>query len=241
VETIPGAGDQPPTAAAASKPNGIQLASSGPTYPFAAFATDPGRVIYRRSIAEPEQSSELHVVELIEQRYPSSEKAIQSLLRGDALMLPTVRPWEVASLEADGRFFVQPYAVPVTHLLQFNPRSKPLANRTLRRALAYGLSRKMIFEDVILRGPSEKAERLGRLTSAPFPTTSYAYATTVEPHKYDPALAMALTAGAKKELNGELPSLKMIKASLINLMIIRSLTLLLVILVICSTLQAPDL
>jgi hypothetical protein len=210
VEAIPGAGDQPSTPATPAKPSDVQLASASRTYPFGVFATDPGQVIYRRSIAEPELSTELHAVEVIEQRYPSSEKATQSLLRGDVMLLPSVRPWEVAKFEADGRFFVQPYAVPVTHLLQFNPRSKPLANRTLRRALAYGLSTKSIFEEVVLRGPAEKSERLGRLTSGPFPTTSYAYATTVEPYKYDPALAIALTAGAKKELNGELPTLRMI-------------------------------
>jgi ABC-type transport system substrate-binding protein len=184
--------------------------STGPTYPFAIHRSEPDRLIYRRTIPEPELANEYHVAEVIEQRYPNNDKAAQGLLRGDIAMLPTVRPWEVAKLESDGRFFVQPYAVPITHLLQFNPRSKPTGNRTLRRALVYSLNRKLVFEDVIVRAAADKSERLGRLTSAPFPTTSYAYATTVEPHKYDPALAMALSVGAKKELGGEIPTLKMI-------------------------------
>lgn len=185
-------------------------APTGPTYPFTVFATEAAKMVYRRSIAEPELSNEFHVAEVIEQRYPNNDKAAQALLRGEVTMLPTVRPWEVAKLESDGRFFVQPYAVPVTHLLQFNPRSKPTGNRTLRRALVYALNRRLVFEGVIVRAAADKSERLGRLTSAPFPTTSYAYATTVEPHKYDPSLAMALSVGAKKELGGELPTLKMI-------------------------------
>jgi ABC-type transport system substrate-binding protein len=94
-------------------------------------------------------------------------------------------------------------------VLQFNPHSRPLSARTLRRALVYAINRPQILEQVFLH---EAPGSLGRATSAPFATTSYAYNhdKTVEPHKFDPALAYSLAKTAVKELAGKLPVLRLV-------------------------------
>ncbi|MBM3970488.1 MAG: hypothetical protein FJ302_11590 [Planctomycetes bacterium] len=105
----------------------------------------------RRTVNEPERVLQRHLAEILEYRYPSHEKAVQGLLRGEISMIPCVPAWQLDKLAADGRFFVRKYAVPQTHFVQFNPQSKPLRSPELRRALLYGLDRSQVLRDVMLR------------------------------------------------------------------------------------------
>jgi tetratricopeptide (TPR) repeat protein len=173
---------------------------------FTEVLRDEQRAVYRRSIPEPSANTEFHVAEVLEHRYPSSETAVQGLLRGEVLLLPRVQGAEVPAFEAHSDFFVQEYALPATHMLQFHPQHPALANRALRRALIYAIDRRKILEEVVLQGPSG---RLGRMTSAPFATKSYAYNSLVQPHKADLPVAFSMILAAKKELGGDIPPLRM--------------------------------
>lgn len=177
------------------------------TYPFHVRVRSPQQVAYRRTIAEARESLDRHVDELVEIKYDSHDKAMQALFRGEVSMLPKVPAWAVKKFEGRGDFFTHPFAVPRTHLLQFNPQSQPMGNRTLRRALVYGLNRPKILEQVFLHEPPG---RLGRSTSAPFPVTSYAFNPLVEPHGFDATLAFSLAAAARKELGGKLRPLTLV-------------------------------
>ncbi|MFM9966457.1 MAG: ABC transporter substrate-binding protein [Planctomycetaceae bacterium] len=117
-------------------------------------------VSLRRMVNEPERVLQRHVAEVIETSYPTYEKAVQGLLRGEISMLPNVPVWLLDKLAKDEeevskgrppRFFVRKYAVPQTHFVQFNPQSKLLRSPELRRALLYSLDRSQVLRDVILR------------------------------------------------------------------------------------------
>ncbi len=176
-------------------------------YPFQIQALDEHHAVYRRAFPEPATFVDRHIAEVIETVYESDEHAVQGLLRGEVSLLPHVAAWHVPQLAAHPDFITREYALPQTHLIRFNPRRAALANRTLRRALVYGLDRRRILETVFLRGP---AGRLGRLTSSPVPTTSYAYNSFVEPHKFDAGLGLSLAIAAKKELGHDIPALKLL-------------------------------
>jgi hypothetical protein len=167
------------------------------------------RLVYRRWRPEPDGVSEYHVAEVVEIKQKSHAEAIQSLLRGKVSMLPHVRSQDVPRLRDDGRFFVQQYVLPVTHVLQVNPKSRPLRNRELRRALAYSLNRPHLLKKFILHDPN--SER-GRVVTGPFSTRSYAYNSLIVPREYDLRLALHLTITATKRLKGKLPKLRMVCA-----------------------------
>ncbi|MGQ0634959.1 MAG: ABC transporter substrate-binding protein [Planctomycetaceae bacterium] len=177
-------------------------------YPFQLRTLDAGRrAIYARSVAEPEKSSDRRVAEVVELCYESHEKAIQGLLRGEVSLLPYVPQSAVRNFAQRTEFFSQTFGLPLTHFLQFHPRSRHFASRALRRALIYALDRRTLLEELFLNEP---AGALGRLTSAPWPTTSYAYNRFVEPHPYDAPLAYSLARTAEKELGGKLPVLRLV-------------------------------
>lgn len=146
------------------------------------------------------------IVEIVEHLYPGPKEALTGLIRGEVSLLPRVPPWQIRELEKRPEFNLQPYAVPTTHVLQFHPQNPALQNRTLRRALMYALDREHLLVEHFLH---EAPGRSGRLTSAPFPTTSYAYENLVKPHGHDAVLGAALAIAARKEL-GELPRLRLI-------------------------------
>jgi ABC-type transport system substrate-binding protein len=97
--------------------------------------------------------------------------------------------------------------LPTTHLLMFNPQSKPMQLRELRRAIAYGLDRERILSEVVLR---DEAMEHGRIVSGPFFTRSYANSVNVEPWPYDLSAALALTLASAQQLEGQIPELKML-------------------------------
>jgi ABC-type transport system substrate-binding protein len=182
------------------------------TYPFQLQVAGADRAVYRRTIPDAEFTADHRISEVIEMKYDSHAKVIQGLLRGEVSLLPRVPAYSVRGLAARQEFFSQVYALPTTHALQFNPHNKALATRTLRRALVYALNRPQILEQVFLH---EEPGALGRVTSAPFATTSYAYsrdgARKVEPHKFDRALAYSLAKTTEKEMGGsKLPVLRLV-------------------------------
>ena len=174
---------------------------------FLVASRTPEQVAYRRVQPEADTLPRFHLAEIVERRYPSRDKAVQALLRGDVSMLPDLQPWDVDRLREDARFFVIKQALPKTHIIQFHPQTKALRTRELRRALAYAIDRETLLRNVILRGaPAER----GRLVTAPWPMRSRAYDRGVAQIGHDPAVATALALAAKKVLGGKLPELKMV-------------------------------
>lgn len=174
-------------------------------YPFRLQRSAPDRTSYVRSVPEPESTVDRHVAEIVEIRYASPEKSIQGLLRGEVSYLHEIPPWSVKSLVARSEFFIESYGLPQTHFLQFHPGCRALGSRALRRALVYALDRGRLLEEEFLHEPPGA---LGRLTTAAWPTTSYAYSRFVEPHFFDAALAYSLARTAEKELAAPLSTLR---------------------------------
>ncbi len=112
-------------------------------------------------------------------------------------MLLDLPPWAVESVRKDTRFFVLDYAIPTTHVLQFNPNSQPLKCRELRLALSYAIDAQRILSQRILRSPDSLA---GRLSTAPFATTSYAYNGLLTRRDFNANMAFSLHAAAVKRL-----------------------------------------
>jgi tetratricopeptide (TPR) repeat protein len=195
------------SAAADSRGSSDSSGDSGPTFPFERRdAGDPRRALYHRTVSDSEKTADRHVTEVIEQRYDSHELAIQGLLRGEVSMLPHVPPSTIRTISGRSEFFTQPYGLPITHMLQFHPRSRPLKSRALRRGLIYGLDRGRMLEELFLHEPPGG---LGRLTTAPWPSSIYAYNRFITPQDYDPVLAYSLAKTAEKELGAALPVLRM--------------------------------
>lgn len=162
--------------------------------------------VYRRVIPEPDGLAEYHVAEVVERRYDSPEQAIQGLMRGEISLLPDLPTWAVSLVANDPRFFVLHYAVPTTHVLQINPRSAPLRSRELRLAMAYSIDAPQLLSRVVLRDPTLQN---GRVVTAPFATTSYAYNSLVAPRDFNAGMAASLYAAAAKRLKS-VPVLRMV-------------------------------
>jgi ABC-type transport system substrate-binding protein len=190
----------------------IDLPPPAATFPFELKTAADRQAVYRRTIPELEKAGERHVAEIIEVRYDSHEKMIQGLLRGEVSFVPRVPASAVRAISGRAEFVNQKYALATTHVLQFNPHCRALSARTLRRALVYALDRRKVLEEVFLH---ETAGKLGRQTSAPWATASYAYnrRRECEPHKFDPALAFSLAKSAEKELGSKLPVLKLVASA----------------------------
>jgi ABC-type transport system substrate-binding protein len=92
-------------------------------------------------------------------------------------------------------------------VIQFNPRSAGLRVRELRRALAYAIDRDKVLRETVLRDPKVQH---GRITNGPFPSSSPANSVDVEPHDYDLTSALAMVLAAGRQMDNQLPVLKMI-------------------------------
>lgn len=178
----------------------------GATQRFVQIARHDRSVRFRRVVPEPDGVEEYHVAEVVEIEYDSYEKLLQGLLRGEVSVVPRMPSWLVDKIEATGEYFVQPYAVPTTHVLIFNPRSRIVRNTELRRALAYAIDREKLLKEVVLKDP---LMRRGKIISAAFPSESNAYHPLVKPRPYDLYMAYALTVLIKQARGGEMPVLKM--------------------------------
>ena len=167
---------------------------------------EENKIAFRRVIPQPESLSRYQVAEIVEQKYATEELAIQGLLRGDISALPHASIWLADQINADARFRVETFGIPTTHVLQFNPESKPLQNPQFRRALSFMIDREKILRETILQDPDGHR---GRLTSGPFPVKSYAYA-NIETRTRDLPLAFSLFTVAKKQFGDKVPDLTMV-------------------------------
>lgn len=165
------------------------------------------KAVFRREVPQARTLSRFHVAEIVERRYENHEEAIKGLLSGDVSVLPDVPIWLADKFEQEDDFFTERYGIPTTHVLQFNPESEPLKNSEFRRALAFVLDRETILAETVLRDPQK---RRGRVVSAPFPSTSYAYRAQTKPHPYDLYLAYSLKTVSKKRFGGDVPELTMV-------------------------------
>jgi ABC-type transport system substrate-binding protein len=149
------------------------------------FATNP-----RYFAADPKQPKEI-----VERRYPTIADAILALKRGEIHVVDRVNPWNLTALRADSHLVVQPYALPIIHCLIPNLRRPVTADRTFRRALAYGIHREAILQQMLSGAGIPGC----RVTSSPFPLgidasdpMGYASDESIEARPYEPRLTIAL-------------------------------------------------
>lgn len=162
---------------------------------------DARQVAYRRVRSQPATSKSRNIDEINLIRYDSWERALQGLLRGEIAAIPYVNHRDLKGLQDDNRFFVVPYALPNSHFILFNPQCMPLRDGQLRRALLLALPREEMLKKFVM---PDVAEPFARLTTTPFPTSSYGHNKLLGEPPYDPQRAAALAMTAKKQL-GEVP------------------------------------
>ncbi|MFO1046268.1 MAG: ABC transporter substrate-binding protein [Planctomycetaceae bacterium] len=173
---------------------------------FSVRESPAGQMTFGRVRIQPAATRQRRVEEITEVRYDSWDRALQGLLRGEVSMLPNAEYRDLKLLQDDGRFFVLPYAIPRTHFLLFNPRTKSLQDGQLRRALLHGVPRERLRKSLV----EDSSDSLVRLITCPFPSNSYGYSRQLAQFDYDPPLSAALAQTAKKQMGGTLPVLKMI-------------------------------
>jgi ABC-type transport system substrate-binding protein len=155
--------------------------------------------------------------ELVERRYATVAQAAAALKRGEIQVLDRVTPWLLPSLRATPHLRVQSYALPLIHCLVPNLRRPLPADPIFRRALAYGIHRQVILDQML--GGAEIPGCV--VTSSPFPVglgpddpMSYASDENIEPRSYEPRLAIALAHVAiKNYLDAQKGAAKEVKAS----------------------------
>lgn len=173
---------------------------------FTIATEDPKRVLYHRVRPETSATNDYHIAEIEEIQYENYVDALRGLIRGDVLYWPSIPLHLVKRLQGKPEFAVTEQVLPVTHVLQFHPNSQFAKNRALRRALVFCLDNQKYLNEIFM---TEADPRWGKTTSAPFPSTSYAYNINVAPHQQDRRLAVAMAEAAKKELEGKLPQLRL--------------------------------
>ncbi len=213
---IPGGLDSSPAVEAGSGSGG-QVSTGDATVEdgaggFLPAERQPGSLTFRRSRPQPDGLSRYRLAEIVEHRYDSYDRAYQALMQGDVSMVADLPDWFLREMLGSERlsreFFLQPMALPTTHLLQFNPQSRPLRNRELRRALAYALPREQILKETVLRDPKLAH---GRVTNIPFASgtdLSRGIYPRIE-HDLASSVAMALAAANGLGQGDELPILKL--------------------------------
>ncbi len=188
--------------------NGAAHSGLGPvlTRRFERLSRSPDEAVFRRVYPQPDGLDQYQVAEVDERRYDSPQHELQALMRGDISMLIDLPPWAFEPIRKDTHFFFLDYAIPTTHVLQLNPQSAPLKSRELRLALSYAIDAQRILSQRILRDPESKA---GRLTTAPYATTSYAYNGLLPRREFSTGMAFGLHAAAVKRLT-TIPRLKLL-------------------------------
>lgn len=170
---------------------GQPLPTNGPYMPLprsgenATYRSDP-----RYGMAEPGQPQEI-----VERSFRKGSDAVLALRRREIDVLDRVNPWERGRLESDGELVVEPYGVPLIHVLVPNRRKPLLAERTFCRALVYALRRDAILKQLLGGREAPGCE----VISGPFsPGVGYtdplgdAYDKMIAPRVYDPRLALTL-------------------------------------------------
>jgi ABC-type transport system substrate-binding protein len=137
---------------------------------FPLVSVDDRQAVFRRAIAEPNGLERYHLTEVIEKRYENPEKALRGLQEGEVAMLPDLPDWIVRRVRGnkdfEKQYFIQKYAMPTTHVIQFNPRSRALGFRELRRALFQSIDRERLLYEIVLRDQplADQSRELVRLT-----------------------------------------------------------------------------
>lgn len=167
---------------------------------------DDGSIGYRRSRPQQPSPEGWRLAEVLERPFPSWERMLQALLRGEIDMIPHAEWFDLDAINQDQRFRVVRQALPVTHLLQVHPDSVLTRNATLRRALLHGLPRRRILDEQLLQNTRAND---GRLVTGPFASSLAAYDRQLRPPTYDLLRAASLAATARRQLGGELPRLKL--------------------------------
>lgn len=164
-------------------------------------------VQYVRAVPEPSGLREFNVAQINEIQYPNFEKSFQALLAGEVSVLPFLPAKIVPFFQDHEEFNVVQSAIPLAHVLQFNPESDPLKIIELRRALAYGIDRKKILAETLLH----ESKRLdGRLITAPYYSGLLAYNQQIPQREYNFPLAVALAVASQNKLGGSFPKLHML-------------------------------
>jgi tetratricopeptide (TPR) repeat protein len=139
--------------------------------------------------------------ELVEHGYADADAAIAALVGGEVSVLARAAPWSVPQLKAHDELVVDRFAFPRVHALIPNRSRGPLASRTFRRALVYGIAREVILRQELLAGPDSKVLSGPFLVGTSFEDPiGYASDEQITPRPYDPRLAMTLASVAMKEL-----------------------------------------
>lgn len=166
---------------------------------FQQSVNEENRRIYVRVQPEPDglAATQYHVAEIEERKFADRHQMIQALVRGEIDYIPSLRPWEVDAVRASPDFHVEPYAIPVNHVIVFNPNSKNITSAQQRRALSLAIDREAILKNVVLR---DETMKYGRPTSAAWRKRSYATNPLETSPPYDIRLAFALRFAAEKQL-----------------------------------------
>ena len=163
-----------------------------------AASDDTGRV-FMRNTPEPDglDGSQYHVAEVQEVRFGSRDKLLQGMIRGELDYLPHLLPGEVDAFKASSEFTTKQYAIPMTHVIAFNPMSDRIVNAQMRRALSFAVNREGILKSIVLK---DDTMQHGRPTSAAWHLESYATEPNEVPPAYNIRLAYALRFAAERQL-----------------------------------------
>ena len=153
---------------------------------------------WERTVPEPDgfDSGKYHVAEIHERRFVDRSNMIQAFIRGDIDCIPHLLPTEIESFKASPHQVV-PYALPMTHVIVFNPLSERITNAQLRRALSFAVNRDGILRSTVLK---DSDARHGRPTSAAWNLRSYATEPRQKPPAFNLRLAYALRFAAESQL-----------------------------------------
>ena len=152
-----------------------------------------------RELPEPDglDSGKYHVAEVREMRFTDRGELLKSVIRGEIDYLPALLPWEVDAFKSAPAFSVRQYALPITHVITFNPLSERITSAQMRRALSFAVNREGILKSIVLR---DQSMRYGRPTSAPWYLASYATNPLEKPPEFNLRLAYALRFAAERQL-----------------------------------------
>lgn len=153
---------------------------------------------WERTVPEPDgfDSGKYHVAEIHERHFADRSNMIQAFIRGDIDCIPHLLPTEIDSFKASP-YQVVPYALPMTHVIVFNPLSERITNAQLRRALSFAVNRDGILRSTVLQ---DNEARHGRPTSAAWNLRSYATEPRQTPPAFNLRLAYALRFAAESQL-----------------------------------------
>jgi ABC-type transport system substrate-binding protein len=166
---------------------------------FRKTASDETGRVFLRNAPEPNglDGSQYHLAEVQEVRFSDREKMLQGMIRGELDYLPHLLPWEVNAFKASSDFTTKQYAIPMTHVIAFNPMSDRIVNAQMRRALSFAVNREGILKSIVLK---DDTMRHGRPTSAAWHLESYATEPNEAPPAYNIRLAYALRFAAERQL-----------------------------------------